>query len=234
MQQPGSGLDWSIAEEVARQAAKSRRIDIEGARITLPHYARGRTTWLSVLHESEHPKLKFDKLLGSKIVHLDNDTTSVYGTDDIAGTATASYYTMESGIHFAKFAICGHPRIGISRPMPNLDPDRFANQCFSFFSGALYDDFLATRSDEWGSGNVHACEYGCRDGRMISTDWGGGEEHREEWEGMGYCKTGDTIGMLLNLDVGTLTVYKNDRRLGVMKDGLSGSYCWYVTEVLQF
>ena len=41
--------------------------------------------------------------------------------------------------------------------------------------------------------------------------------------------TGDTVGMLLNLDEGTLIVYKNNRRLGVMKDGLSGSYCWYVT-----
>ena len=35
--------------------------------------------------------------------------------------------------------------------------------------------------------------------------------------------------MLLNLDEGTLTVYKNNRRLGVMKDGLSESYCWYVS-----
>ena len=39
---------------------------------------------------------------------------------------------------------------------------------------------------------------------------------------------GDTIGMLLNLDKGTLTVYRNGHRLGVMKDGLSGPYCWYV------
>ena len=45
----------------------------------------------------------------------------------------------------------------------------------------------------------------------------------------GYCDDGDTIGMLLNLDEGTLTVYKNNRRLGVLKDGLSGSYCWCAT-----
>ena len=42
------------------------------------------------------------------------------------------------------------------------------------------------------------------------------------------CGTGDTIGMLLNLEEGTLTVYKNDRRLGVMKNELFGGFCWYV------
>ena len=40
---------------------------------------------------------------------------------------------------------------------------------------------------------------------------------------------GGTIGLLLDLDEGTLTVYKNGRRLGVMKDGLSGEYCWYTS-----
>ena len=43
------------------------------------------------------------------------------------------------------------------------------------------------------------------------------------------CDDGDTVGMLLDLTMGTLAVYKNNRRLGVMKDGLSGSYCWYAT-----
>ena len=37
------------------------------------------------------------------------------------------------------------------------------------------------------------------------------------------------IGMLLDLDEGTLAVYKNGRRLGVMKDGLSGEYCWFTS-----
>ena len=46
---------------------------------------------------------------------------------------------------------------------------------------------------------------------------------------MEACSSGDTIGMLLNLNEGTLTIFKNNRRLGVAKDGLSGSYCWYAT-----
>eukprot|EP01046_Picozoa_sp_COSAG06_P065814 COSAG06_NODE_16335_length_1006_cov_25.051819_1_plen_69_part_00 len=35
--------------------------------------------------------------------------------------------------------------------------------------------------------------------------------------------------MLLDLDQGTMTVYKNDERLGVMATGLSGEYCWAVS-----
>jgi hypothetical protein len=37
---------------------------------------------------------------------------------------------------------------------------------------------------------------------------------------------GDRIGLLLDLDLGTMTVYKNDDRLGVMATGLSGGHSW--------
>ena len=40
---------------------------------------------------------------------------------------------------------------------------------------------------------------------------------------------GDRIGMLLDLDQGSMTVYKNDERLGVMATGLSGEYSWAVS-----
>jgi hypothetical protein len=51
-----------------------------------------------------------------------------------------------------------------------------------------------------------------------------------DWEGMqGAQKEGERIGMLLDLDQGSMTVYKNDERLGVMATGLSGEYCWAVS-----
>jgi hypothetical protein len=37
------------------------------------------------------------------------------------------------------------------------------------------------------------------------------------WEGMQSAKKNDRIGLLLDLDAGSLTVYKNDERLGVMQ-----------------
>ena len=41
------------------------------------------------------------------------------------------------------------------------------------------------------------------------------------------ARDGDRIGMLLDLDQGSMTVWKNDVKLGVMAaEGLSGPYCW--------
>ena len=49
------------------------------------------------------------------------------------------------------------------------------------------------------------------------------------WEGMQTAhEEGDRVGLLLDLDQGSMTVYKNDKRLGVMATGLSGEYCWAV------
>ncbi|EJK73929.1 hypothetical protein THAOC_04425 [Thalassiosira oceanica] len=226
-QQPDASPNLSLAEEVAQLAVRSGQNDIEGVRITLPHYARGKTTWLSILSEYENP-LKFDTLLGRGIEHSSNDRTSVHRTDSFYSTAVARIYVMDSGIHYSEFHITGGnpPRISIVRPLPNLDPARYADGHFSFFRKKFYADFLAERTGEWGSGNVHACQYNSLTGRMSWTNWdreGGGEV---PWGGMEYCSTGDTIGMRLDLNEGTLTVYINNRRLGVMKDGLSGSYCW--------
>jgi len=236
-QQPTTGLEWSLAEEVAREVVCSGRNDIEGARITLSSYARSTTTWLSVLRESEDP-LKFDTLLGDGINYTSDGRTSICRTqtgDSITintGTAVARNYIMESGTHYAEFEItAGIPYIGIVRPLPNLDPDRFSNEKYTSFVREMYGDFSST-INKWGTGNVHLCQYYSKDGSKLWTDWERDiwdEMSDSDWEGMEGCSTGDTIGMLLNLHKGTLSVYVNNRRLGVMKDGLSGSYCWYAT-----
>ena len=50
-----------------------------------------------------------------------------------------------------------------------------------------------------------------------------------DWEGMeAIHETSFKMGFVLDLDKGTLDVYKNDRRLGTMKSGLVGEYCWFV------
>ena len=149
-------------------------------------------------------------------------------------TAIASNYVMESGIHYTEFQIiAGRPQIGIARPMPNLDPDRYAYSTFIFFADMHRRAGLRSETiDEWGSGNEHLCQYFCNYGEKYCTGWEReviDDMRDSEWEGMEGCQAGDTIGMLLNLEEGTLTVYKNTRRLGLMKDGLSGSYCWYTT-----
>jgi hypothetical protein len=48
------------------------------------------------------------------------------------------------------------------------------------------------------------------------------------WEGMQAAREpGDRIGMLLDLDQGSMSIWKNDEHLGVMvAEGLSGPLCW--------
>ncbi|EJK44539.1 hypothetical protein THAOC_36911, partial [Thalassiosira oceanica] len=173
--------------------------------------------------------LLFDVLLGGCIEHRNGDKTTVCAAGDGGiSSAVASRHVMSCGAHFAEFQITGTPMIGIVRPMPSLDTSAYQNGECSFSRSRFYPDFLAQRLVEWGDDKVHACEYDCEDGLMNWTNWDDGRIAImviHYWEGMEDCRTGDTVGMLLNLDEGTLSVYKNNRRLGVMKDGLSGPYC---------
>ena len=56
-----------------------------------------------------------------------------------------------------------------------------------------------------------------------------GNFDREAWDGMEGLSGSFKVGMLLDLDEGTLSVYSNGRKLGVIKRGLAGQYCWVVT-----
>ena len=54
---------------------------------------------------------------------------------------------------------------------------------------------------------------------------------RRAWEGRHPAMDqGDCIGMLLDLDQGSTTVWKNGEKLGVMQaEGLTGPLCWGVS-----
>ncbi|EJK72902.1 hypothetical protein THAOC_05522 [Thalassiosira oceanica] len=228
--QPMSTLNWSLVEEVARQTVCSRATDAEIG--CLPQYVRGTVTWLSILDRYEH-LLDFDVLLGGYIEHRNGDKTAVCTSGDdgdyCCSVAVASNCVMKSGSHYAEFQITGIPFIGIVRPMPGLDNRAYHfNFCFIGGDHSVSTDFLAQRSDEWGDSDVHACEYFCGDGTMGWTNWDFELNEGVDLDGIEGCQSGDTVGMLLNLDEGTLTVYMNNSRLGVLKDGLSGPYCWYV------
>ena len=64
------------------------------------------------------------------------------------------------------------------------------------------------------------CFYSAYSGQCYPAphDWEGRQSTREQ---------GDCIGMLLDIDQGSMTVWKNDVRLGVMvAAGLSAPLCW--------
>jgi len=52
---------------------------------------------------------------------------------------------------------------------------------------------------------------------------------RSPWEMFDSIFTGEEIGILLDLDEGTLSMYKNGRKTGDIKRGLVGPYCWAVS-----
>ena len=66
-----------------------------------------------------------------------------------------------------------------------------------------------------------------RSGYCYWFDWTGCYGTLTDWEGRGdYDKDCIALGMLLDLGEGTLSVYQNGQRLGTLKDGLAGEYCW--------
>ena len=106
---------------------------------------------------------------------------------------------------------------------------------------AFSKELLATRTERWGESNVNACmyHYSMQDGTVWS-NWqqmGKSEDsHRfETWAaqngavGFSHLDQNCVLGLLLDLDEGIMTVYKNGQRQGVMKTGLGGEYVWAVS-----
>ena len=83
---------------------------------------------------------------------------------------------------------------------------------------------------EHNNNNYNSCMYNTDCGDCHSSTWNDSHDldidDTGNWEGMETLHSDGEIGMLLDLDEGTLSVYKNGRFLGVMKRGLAGPYCW--------
>ena len=106
---------------------------------------------------------------------------------------------MRAGRHYAQFTVVSRDRMFFGVIRPEWDVER-----------------------AWGAQGVDShCFYYTVDGYRCPSfrDWEGIQDAREE---------GDRIGMLLDLDQGSMTVYKNDERLGVMATDLSAAHCWAV------
>ena len=97
----------------------------------------------------------------------------------------------------------------------------------------FYQNVSRTQAGRHNNNDIQCCLYNSSifNCQCYSSKWDGGLDSggNETWVGMESVSTGDEIGMLLNLDEGTLSVYKNGRKLGVMKRGLAGEYCWVAT-----
>ena len=227
--------DDSLMETTARQiicnAKQEERNNLPATQTYIELY--------SELEKYRGPRV-FDQLIGEHISYVNNDKSLIeygdyeYGEPGTSQTAICNR-VMRSGKHCVTFTIMETPassdislRIGIVRPLPDWG-EKGLDLFDPLSCTQHYKEMLGERTDRWGDSNVHHFSLASHGGYGWS-DWkncnnSGNWDGREE---ASFGK-GDEVGMLLDLDAGTLSnkngqrVYKNGRSV------LSGEYCWTVT-----
>ena len=132
---------------------------------------------------------------------------------------------MRAGRHYMTFTIggfCAYVQVGLIKPIKDFDKRNYKS--FGLLLPRYFGRLNNERTERWGDGNVYICVLELVSGECA---YGGRRTFGAEiWNGQESFTVGDNIGMLLDLDAGTLAVYKNGRRLGVMRDKLSGDFSW--------
>ena len=197
--------------------------------------------------QSLRQPLCFDALVGYGYGFSPQEDPASVTTTGFGGCSSAamSGHVMRGGRHFVEFTMANcdeesvhYNHLGVIRPVSLTDGIDLRAEWGGYVNPMLvsscYKSAIAEklrsqrRTTKWGDGNVHCCAYYCDTGKRYSTDWDN-EQDIADWQGSeGFTGSG-TVRLLLDLDEGTLSMFKNGRRLGVMKTGLSGEYCWFVS-----
>ena len=218
----------SVTEEAARRVYEDAS-DEEKA--TLPRY--NGEGWTELYHHllMLRARLTFDQLVG-RYIEYRGDKAAVQGKivngESGLSQAICGNHIMRAGKHWATFTSLSNfqnfQRVGVIRPIPGWE-----TRGFNWFSPDFDDfhaDLLQERTERW-EGDVDYCQLSINLGYCDWSDWTGAFAKSCYWEGRGdYDRECRTLGMLLDLGKGTLSVYQNGRRLGTLKDGLAGEYCW--------
>jgi hypothetical protein len=190
---------WSIVEEAARRWIATCTHQERG---WVPR--RGRESWLGLMWEVQ--SLRRAAVLGrsnrnttlSENGSLATRTMAAVGAVGYPHGIAASKVVMRAGRHYAQFTV-----VSVEQ---------------SVVLGVIRPGWDVEGGEDAAGVDGH-CFYWTADGQRFPG--------RHDWEGMQGAREGDCIGLLLDLDQGSMTVYKNDERLGVMMaTGLSGGYCW--------
>ena len=226
----------SLVEEAARLQVDGAS-DVEKA--ALPKFEG--ESWIELYRHllMLRSRLTFEQLIGDHIEHSDGDASTVRGTEHgwpwDAGWAAAicSRHIMRAGKHYARFSSRQsslNVYMGLIRPIQGWDKKGLVN-----FKPSLEDHLdalLQERTARWGDSTIHFLIFGESGGTVWKSDfinrasilhWEGQRNYHE------HDRDVDTgTGLLLDLDNGTLTVYKGGLRIGVLTGGLSGVYSWMV------
>ena len=222
-----SGL--SMADEATRRVYEDAS-DEEKA--TLPRHDG--ESWIELYHHllKLRGRLTFDQLIGRGVEYRGGGKTSVQGVRVSAymglSQAICGNHIMRAGKHWATFTRTRESRfqrsqtVGVIRPLPGWE-----TRGLDEFSPAFLE-FRDLRNEDTGrwEGEVHFCQLIMSTGPCFWYDWTG-DTKQSHWEGRGYYDRDCTeLGLLLDLGEGTLSVHQNGRRVGILKDGLAGEYCW--------
>ena len=235
MSQPGQ--QRSLVNEAARQRFRQSATDEEGG--CLPKYGNESDIGLYRALESLRRPLSFDELAGYGFGPQEHPA-SVTCTGS-ASTAMSGH-VMRGGRHLVEFTFTddeqGIVHLGVIRPVSltnDIDVEaEWRGQVYPFLitssiKPAEAERLRSQRTARWGHSNVHCCSYYCGSGDCFWTDWDNERSSSSNWPGReGFWAESGTVGLLLDLNEGTLSVFKNGRRLGVMKNGLGGEYVWFV------
>ena len=220
--------EQSLIEESARIAVQGLATEEQLA--ALPHY-EGESS-LADYHYLQlmRAPLTFDQLVGRAEYVDHEDKSCVIGRGSSWVTAISNNI-LRAGKHYVSFKLLFSLGcfVGLMRPGQSNE-----NASGCPFNKVFYQNFTQ-RFLSNNENNIMCCMYSTQIRFCISSRWpgpyfdGSRSQITEDWEGMEKAVSGDDIGMLLDLDEGTLSVYKNGRKLGVMKSGLAGPYCWAVS-----
>ena len=171
----------------------------------------------------------------------DMSTISVSCSDDEYVTAISNH-VMKTGKHYVTFCIrsvddLSHLDFGVIRPIKDWGKKglySFDPMCYDLNQIQYRHPLLAEKTEDWGN-DLHCCSYQSYEGRCFYANWcdedkdAGDRWDGDEWEGMEHLNTNGnvTVGLLLDLNSGTLSVFKDGRMLGVIKEALTGAYCWF-------
>ncbi|EJK54878.1 hypothetical protein THAOC_25456 [Thalassiosira oceanica] len=228
---PQAGQQRSLVNEAAHQLFRRSATDEE--RICLPKRDDESDIGLYRALEQLREPLSFDELAGSGFSLQEHPARITYTCTGrgFGGWSTAvSGHVMRGGRHFVEFAIFNNDYnplvyLGVIRAVSltngiDLEADwgGMVNpmSVSSRYKPAVSDKLRSQRIAKWGDSDIHCCSYDCYDGRCRGTDWDT-DVTFYEWHGRERLDGNGTIGLLLDLDEGTLSVFKNNRRLGVMK-----------------
>jgi hypothetical protein len=196
----------SIVGEAGRRWMAGRS-EQERGWVRLVPFVFGRQSWLGLMDEVEVLRLplKFGQ------VHADHDHIALSENEAVAtrhGEYDENYHSagskvkMCAGHHYAQFTLLAGTCVLVGAVRPG------------------WVDRVETEHATEASEQEGHCFYDMEEG----TCWPGGRE----WKGsQATDQPGDRIGLLLNLDQGSMRAWKNDVYMGVMQvAGLTGPLCW--------